>query len=625
MKQIKNLIALMLAMLLVFSLAGCAAPKQNQPAETTAAVSETEAETTAAAEQTAPAGEAEDESDNDLIILYTNDTHGYINNFTKTDENGNPGLSFASVAAMKQELLDQGENVILVDAGDHIQGTVYNSVDQGRRIIYLMNMAGYDAATLGNHEFDYNCFRMFSATAKAWYPYISCNLYELEDGLPLFPAYTTFETKSGKTVALIGLGTPESFLTPVRFEDDKGNAYLDFYGRQDVNDLYAVVQSTIDLAKYDGADYIIGLGHLGVDTSSYGYRSVDVISHVRGFDAFIDGHSHTTMEKEMVKDASGKEIPLTQSACYFGAFGKLTLKKDGTIDTELITNYDKFDPIVRKLEQNWINTVELQMQDKIASTDNTLWINNASNPEERLIRRQETNLGDMCADAIYSFYNIDKSMNCDIAVVNGGGIRTDIPAGDITYLSCKAVHPFGNVACLVGLTGQQILDMLEWATWPVGLIDPVTDKPAETGSFLHCAGLRYTIDTTIADTMIRDENGVWAGPPTGEYRVRDVSVYDKTTGQYEPLDLDRIYCVGGQNYLLRSLGEGLNMLEKSQLIEDFSGEDYTIFAKYLSNFAQDENGEKKITTAGSPLSKYTGYDLDYENPLGSGRIKIILE
>ena len=637
MNRLFKSIALALAVVLILNLAACAAPAV-QTAETAAAATEAAPQETAAAEESKPAAEntapaadeaeapaAEADSDNDLIILYTNDTHGHIDNYTKENEDGKKGLSFASVAAMKKELKAQGENVILVDAGDAIQGTVYSAVDEGREIIYMMNVAGYDLATLGNHEFDYNSFRMLTATAKAWFPYVSCNLYEINDGLPLFPAYEEFTTKSGKRVAIIGVGTPESVITPVRFEDDKGNFFLDFYGRQDQNDLYAAVQSVINLARYYGADYVIGLGHLGVDAASEGVRSTDLIAHVKGLDAFIDGHSHTTMEKDLVKDAEGKMVPLTQTGCHFAAFGKMTLKKNGSIETELISDYDKYDTMVRKLEQRWIDAVNLQLGDEIASTDFNLAQNNPDDPEERIIRNRETNLGDICADAIYSYYNIAKNIPCDLAIVNGGGIRAEVKKGPITYLDCKSVHPFGNLVCLVKIKGQQVLDMLEWSNRLLGEMDTETGKEAEIGSFLHCAGMKYTTDTTIKDTEIPDENGNWAGTPLGEYRTKDVMIFNRETGEYEPLDPEKTYNVAGQNYLLRSLGGGLNMLAESELVEDFSGEDYIILSEYLANFKKDDEGIPQITTEGSPLKKYEGYELDYENPYGSGRISIIKE
>ena len=632
MKKMSRWIALLITAILVCSLAACAKTKTGQTPETTAAAVETTSAETTAVETTAAAsieepsnpGEEKEESDNDFIILYTNDTHGYIDNFKKKNDAGEPGLSFASVAAMKEELEDQGEYAILVDAGDHIQGTVYSAVDHGRTIISIMNAAGYDLATLGNHEFDYNSFRMFSVTARAWFPYVCCNLYEVADGLPLFPAYQEFRTKSGKKVAIIGIGTPESFSTPIRFVDDSGNVFLDYYGRQDEYDLYAAVQTTINLAKSYGADYVIALGHLGVDISSGEWRSEEVISHVRGLDAFIDGHSHTVMKKKMVKDASGKEIPLTQTGCYFHAFGKMTIKKDGKIDTELITSYAKADPLIRKMENDWINAISLQMSERMADTDIDLYITNPDNPDERIIRRQETNLGDLSADAIYSYYN-DKGMDCDIAIVNSGGIRAGIPAGDISYLTCKSVFPFGNVNCLVELTGQQILDMLEWGTNVLGLKDPESGKPAESGYLMHCAGLRYTIDTTVPDTTQHNENDEWESGPAGEYRVRDVSVYNRTSGEYEPLDLQKPYRVGGNNYILRNYGGGMRMLQGRQLIEDYSEEDYLVFAEYLASFAPNEKGEVKVTSESSPLSKYPGYDLNYENPYGSGRIQVIMK
>ena len=569
----------------------------------------------------------DEEEDNIAIILYTNDIHGHLNN-TKKDENGNEikGWSFSKLAALKSDLIDAGENVLLADAGDVTQGTEYVSIDYGKTFINLMSLSGYDVAAPGNHEFDYGIQRAMSNMAKAAFPYISCNFFEMEDGDIFLTPIHTFQVDD-KMIAFVGISTPETLMstTPTAFKNEGGEYVCKFYGNDNPEDLYAYVQASIDMAKDLGADYIIGLGHLGVEDTAAPFRSYDVIKHSVGFDAFIDGHSHTTMEKDLVKDAEGKMVPLTQTGCHFAAFGKMTLKKDGSIETELISDYDKYDTMVRKLEQRWIDAVNLQLGDEIASTDFNLAQNNPDDPEERIIRNRETNLGDICADAIYSYYNVAKNIPCDLAIVNGGGIRAEVNKGPITYLDCKSVHPFGNLVCLVKIKGQQVLDMLEWSNRLLGEMDTETGKEAEIGSFLHCAGMKYTTDTTIKDTEIPDENGNWAGTPLGEYRTKDVMIFNRETGEYEPLDPEKTYNVAGQNYLLRSLGGGLNMLAESELVEDFSGEDYIILSEYLANFKKDDEGIPQITTEGSPLKKYEGYELDYENPYGSGRISIIKE
>ena len=280
----------------------------------------------------------------DITILYTNDVHTYI-------DKKSPELTYAAIAALKKSYQDAGKNVLLVDAGDHIQGTAYGSMDEGASIIQLMNAAGYDVATPGNHEFDYGMARAKEAMAEADFPYLSSNWVNLPLGNRVLPDVKYF-TIGGRVIAFVGITTPETFTksTPAYFMDKSQKRYIyDILGGDDGQKLYKAVQKSIDKAKLL-ADYVIGLGHLGVDPSSSPWTSREVIQHTSGLDAFIDGHSHTKMECEWVKDLSGKAVALTQTGSYFANVGEMTIKTDGSIATRLISSYEGSDSVVEGIQ-----------------------------------------------------------------------------------------------------------------------------------------------------------------------------------------------------------------------------------------------------------------------------------
>ena len=354
-----------------------------------------------------------------VTILYTNDVHTYI-------DNKSPKLTYAAIAALKQGYVDEGKPVLLVDAGDHIQGTAYGSMDDGATIIELMNEAGYDVATLGNHEFDYGMARAKAIIKEADFPYVSCNWVDLRTGLRVLPAVKLFPA-GGKWIAFVGITTPESFTksTPAYFMNAKQTKYIyDILGGDDGRKLYDAVQKAIDKAKTLGADIIIGLGHLGVDPSSSPWTSEEVIANPTGFDAFIDGHSHTVMENKQVYDAAGKAVTLTQTGSYLANVGKMTLAEDGTITTELISTADVSDAAVAATAATWVKEVDEMLGEQIAVTDINFYISDPATGKRR-IRSGETNLGDFVADGIYTYFNEIEQLDCDIAMMNGGGIRTD--------------------------------------------------------------------------------------------------------------------------------------------------------------------------------------------------------
>ena len=547
----------------------------------------------------------------EVTILYTNDVHTYIDKQA-------PELTYAAIAALKQSYQNAGKKVLLVDAGDHVQGTAYGSMDEGASIIELMNAAGYDAATPGNHEFDYGMDRAKELMRDADFPYLSCNWVDLRTNLRVLPEIKVF-VRGGVRIAFVGITTPETFTksTPAYFMNKAQTKYIyDILGGEDGQKLYSAVQKAVDKAKCL-ADVVIGLGHLGVDPSSSPWTSEEVIAHTTGFDAFIDGHSHTVMENKQVADASGRLVTLTQTGSYFANVGEMTIAPDGTISTRLVSTYDQEDPAVAAEQAAWVSSVDEMLGEKIAVADTKFYITDPATGKRR-IRSGETNLGDFVADGIYTYFNEVEQLHCDIAIMNGGGIRSDEDAGYWTFKTCKQVSPFGNVACLMSVTGKQIQDALEFAARFAGA------EGKENGGFLQVAGATYEIHTDIPNTVQTDDKNVWIGSATGTTRVQNVKIYDRANGTYVPLDENKTYALAGMNYTLRNLGDGFAMFDGAELIKDYVSEDYLVMSTYAMTFGGvDAEGLPHLSSANSVLAEYPGYLLDYENPYGAGRISIL--
>ena len=622
----RKFISMLLVLVLCFGLFGCAAeePVKEAPAATEA-----------------PAEEVVEAAKEDIVILYTNDVHTYIDGV----------LSYDVIAALKAELESQYENVLLVDAGDAVQGTAYGSMDKGETIIKLMNTAGYDLATLGNHEFDYGMDGAMQVIEWAEFPYVSANFYHEEAGVK---GETVLEHAhifdfDGTAVAFVGITTPETFTksTPAYFQDDMGNYIYGISGGDDGAALYADVQAAVDAVK-DEVDYVIALGHLGDDLASQPWTSEETIANVTGLDAFIDGHSHSTVEYKEVADKAGETVVLTQTGEYFDAIGMMLIDGEtGEIKTDLIGYTEITEPVVdengeavlnedgeqetqvvgyefaselytgaswcvdeevKAIKDAWIAEIDEQLGQLIGST--ALTFDNYDAEGKRLVRSQETNTGDFAADALYFLFD-EMGLDVDVAIMNGGGVRNKAVTGDISYKTCKDIHTFGNVACLQTITGQQLLDALEWGARGVGTGE-------EIGGFLHVSGVTYKIDAEWPESTQKDDKGVWVGAPTGGYRVHDVQVYNKETGAYEPLDLEGKYNLAGYNYTLRDLGDGFNMFSAAVNVLDYVAEDYMVLANYVQGF---EGGV--VDAANSPLlAKYPGMLLDYSTVNGSGRIVI---
>ena len=579
-----------------------------------------------------PVSAANAEKSNDIVILYTNDTHAYIDG----------PLSFDTIGALKKNLEKQYRYVLLVDAGDHLQGTAFGSMDQGASVLQMMNKAGYDLATPGNHEFDYGMDTFLERAREAEFPYLSCNLYHQEDGVRGENLLESFQAYHfGKEiVAFIGITTPETIVksTPAYFQDENGNFCYGISGGDDGQALYDDVQFAVDAIRRAGATKVIAVGHLGDDPSSSPWTSEEVIAHVRGLDAFIDGHSHSEVSGQQILGADGEPVLLTQTGEYLNNVGIMVIDYEtGEIQSDLIVCEDILKTVKNKdgtessvvsghrltselysgpewvndytisfVKNQWINKVNQKLKQKIGESQ--VILDNYAEDGTRLVRKQETNTGDFAADALYYLFD-QMDMNVDAAIVNGGGIRNQAVTGTMTYKTCKDIHTFGNIACLQTVTGQQLLDALEGGARFAGI-------DQECGGFLQVSGIRYQIDTDWPDSTQKDGNGMWIGGPTGGYRVHDVAIYDRETDSWRALELQETYRLAGYNYTLRNSGDGYNMFSSVVNVIDYVMEDYMVLANYAQSF---EN--KAVLASNSPLlDKYPGFCIDYGTVNGSGRI-----
>lgn len=534
---------------------------------------------------TGPAVFAAEEQGSDIAVLYVNDVHCGV------DADAPEGsMGYANLAALEKELQTEYAHVTLVDAGDAIQGEAIGTLSNGGYLVDIMNYVGFDLAIYGNHEFDYGMDVALSLDALSDAQYIACNFKDIRTGELVTEPYSIVDYGTVK-VAYVGIVTPETFTksTPTHFQDENGNYIYSFCEGGNGQELYDAVQQSIDAARSEGADVIIALGHLGTDPASAPWRSYDVIANTTGLDAFIDGHSHSTIPGEKVSDKEGGEVILTSTGTKMENIGKMTITSDGEITTELISGYAAVDSGTDAFIKGIQSRFEEKLGEVVARTEVELVINDPITGQ-RIIRNRETNLGDLCADA----YRV--VLGADIGMVNGGGIRGALKPGEITYGDIIAVHPYGNMMCVVEASGQEILDTLEVAAQAA---------PGEFGSFQHVSGLKYTINTAVESTVVMDDKGMLQS--IGETRrVTNVQVLQKD-GTYAPIDPDAIYTLASHNYMIKQGGSGVAHFMDNKLIAD----EVMIDNQVLINYIRDELGG--VVGAG------------YADPYGQGRITIVDE
>ena len=515
--------------------------------------------------------------DHDVVILHTNDTHCGI------EEN----MGYAGLVWYENQMKEETPYVTLVDAGDAIQGAPVGTLSEGEYLVQIMNKAGYDFAVPGNHEFDYGMEKLLGLSARLDCGYSACNFVNLPSKTQVFAPYRIMEYDDIQ-VAFVGVATPESITksTPAYFQDQFGRYRFSFCEDETGEALYSQVQSAVDQARGEGADYVIMVGHLGDNGITEKWSSRSVIANTTGIDAAIDGHSHEVCV-ENVPNENGEMVVLTQTGTKFANIGKLTITTDGQIQASHVSAVTDAEgnPAKDAEMESFINGIKSQYEESLkvvlGRTDVDLM---DKDPETglRAVRKAETNLGDLCADA--SRY----MMGAEIGFMNGGGIRAGIEAGDITYEDALSVFPYGNMICMAEVSGQKIKDALEMG---------VKNYPEESGGFIHVSGLTYTVDSSVPSSVVLDEKRNFVSVD-GEYRVRDIYVGE------EPLDVNRTYTLASHNYWLKSGGDGMSMLMGCPILKDETMVDVDTITSYISEYLGGTVGE------------------EYKDPRGQGRITI---
>lgn len=505
-----------------------------------------------------------------VAVLYTNDVHCAVD--------GNPG--YAALAAYEQQLTEQGFSVLLADGGDAIQGAPIGMLSDGAYITDIMNRLGYDIAIPGNHEFDYGMEQFLSLAEAAEFDYISANFVSLPDGETVFAPYKILEA-GGRQIAFVGATTPETVTssTPAHFQNDAGQYIYGFCANQDGSALYAAVQTAVDEARSQGAEFVIALAHLGIDAVDPPWTSGDLIENTNGIDAVLDGHSHTLINGDKVKNKDGRQVLLLQTGTGFESIGKLTIAVDGTLSAELLQDLSPSDPEIQAYIDGILAEFNEDLGQVFAESRVDLVIKDPVT-DVRIVRSAETNLGDLCADA---FRTVGEA---DVALMNGGCIRAALPAGNITKKDLLTLFPFEHTLCVAEATGQEILDALELG---------VSALPNESGGFLQVSGLSYEIDMSVPSSVQLDENGFFV-TVNGLYRVKNVRIGDA------PLDPAKTYTVATQEFLLLEGGDGFSMFRDNKLVVDRSMVDWEVLVSFLQDHLAGVVGP------------------EYADPYGEGRI-----
>ena len=507
----------------------------------------------------------------ELYIVYTSDVHCGVN------EN----ITFASLKAYVDELKGEGKNVLLVDCGDYVQGGVIGTLSKGSLIIELMNEVSYDIATFGNHEFDYGLERLLELMEEADFDLIASNVIYKGNKRNIFeniPAYV-IKDFNGTKIAFIGVLTPETLRssTPTFFMEDDQFVY-DFYSGNNGQDLYDLVQSTVNEVRNKGADYVVVLSHIGSAAENVPYDSISLISHTSGIDVVLDGHSHSVITGDEYPNNKGEDVILSSVGTKMQIIGTLIIDSQGNISTTHILEYEGRDEEMAAMVENSFDTLDDILSQKVADLDFDLKIYDEEGI--RMSRSRELPLGNYVADAIR--YVTDT----DVAIFNGGGIRTGIDAGEVTYGDLLNVVPFQNYVASIYVTGQQILDALELSgAYAEAIYKFDGNAVGEFGGFLHVSGLKYTIDTSLPTPVILDENNFPAAIE-GDRRVKDVMVLEND--DYVPIDPEKLYTLGGMNYTLFRYGDGHTSFKGSEVIVNMGMSDVEVLKKYAEDFGFDE-------------------------------------
>lgn len=537
----KQIIKIAIAMLLVFAtaiaLCGCASTDQ-----------------------------AEEQSNGTLVLIHTNDIHCAVDS----------GIGYSGLKAyVNQWESELGEdNVLLIDAGDVVQGGTIGTLTQGEALIEIMNAVEYDIFVPGNHEFDYGMDQAMYLLEESTASVLSANFVSLETNQAVFDCYKVIEYGSVK-IGFVGMTTPETISTSTYFQDENGNMIYTF--GENGTEMYQSVQAAIDMAIADGADLVVGIGHLGTEDACYPWRSEDLIANTTGIDIFIDGHSHTMDEAVEVLNKNGEVVVVNQTGSKFDAVGEIVINLDtleftvGYIPADFQEKDEEIESLIATLSEEF----DAITQEVVATSEVDLLM---SDPEtgEYMVRNSATNLADLVTDALKYIFDVD------VALCNAGGIRANIMAGDVTYGDIINVHPFANDISVISLSGQSLLDALEMGA---------RIMPENDSALLQVSGVTYKVNTSIETGVITDSMGNFLYVE-GEYRVTDVFVGG------EELQLDKMYTVASNDYLLQSYGDGFTMFKTGEIVLDGIMIDSDVLISYIKENLGGVIGEEYASAQG---------------------------
>ena len=474
-----------------------------------------------------------------IVILYENDVHCGIDGYTK-------------IAGLR-DAISRADTAYVgaVCVGDFLQGNTTGAISKGQYIVDIMRYMDYHALTLGNHEFDYGVPRMVQLLEQVNAPVVCANLYEAGEPQPMYAPYVIHQY-GDKKVAFVGACTPETMiLEGYSFYDTNGILLYDLKQKT----FYQLIQQAVDEARKAGADYVVLLSHVGETTQSMGFNSHLLVNHTRGIDVVLDGHSHNIFENAKATNLDGKEITVTQTGTQFANVGKLVITPEGQFITQLIKGKDipyenaKVTATTDSIRQ----MVKAVTSKVVAKSDYTLVVSDEN--DQWIVRVEETNAGDLVADA-YRY-----AMKADIGFENGGGIRNDIEAGDITYGDIIGMLPYDNTLRRISVTATQLKEMLTRCTSLVPVLD---------GNFPQCSGLRFTVHSkshTVSDIEILQEDG-----------------------SYAPIDMQRSYSVALTNYNHEG-GGFFDSFKKCPVLQESTLRYYEALSDYLTKVLGGSTGE----------------------------------
>ena len=474
-----------------------------------------------------------------IVILYENDVHCGIDGYQK--------MAGLRDAINKTDTAYAGA----VCVGDFLQGNTTGAISKGQYVVDIMKLMDYDAVTLGNHEFDYGVPRMKMLLEQLNAPIVSCNLYDVADQQFVYMPYI-IKQFGNKKVAFIGATTPETMiLEAYAFYDTNGGLEYDLRPKT----FYQLVQQTVDDARAKGADYVVLLSHVGETTQSMGFNSHLLVNNTRGIDVVLDGHSHEIFENAKATNLDGQEITVTQTGTQFERIGKLLITPDGRMTTKLLKPADVpyVNARVKAATDSIHKLVDAATSKVVAHTDYRLVVSDEN--KQWIIRGSETNAGDLVADA-YRY-----ALKSDIAFENGGGIRNDIMAGDITYGDVIGMLPYDNILRRVAVSGKLLKEMLTRCTALVPVLD---------GNFPQCSGLRFTIHCK-------------------SHRVSDIEVLQEN-GKYAPLDENHTYSVTMTNYTHEG-GGFFDMFKKCPVLQESTIRYHEAMIDYLTKVLGGNTGK----------------------------------